>query len=115
MAKSTRSPLPGRVATLAETGRRSEAVRAMRPAGLPQVPRVLTLVRTRGVADAGSQAMHFAQTPMDLLQPVADLLERFAEALLQGGVEFLVHGLAHGFQLGGILGLERDQSPSTAP
>ena len=46
---------------------------------------------------------------MDLLEAVADQLERLTEALLQRGVEFLVHRAAHFFELGGVVGLDGGQ------
>jgi hypothetical protein len=39
---------------------------------------------------------------MYLVQPVADQLEGFTQALLQRRVQLLVDGVAHGFELLGI-------------
>ncbi len=47
------------------------------------------------VTHTGGQGLHLAQPTMHLLQSLRDLLERLAQALLQCGVELLVHGLAH--------------------
>jgi hypothetical protein len=59
----------------------------------PQVPRVFTLVSTRFRSPTSArQGLHLAQALVHLLQPVADQLEAFAQALLQRGVQLLVDG-----------------------
>ena len=58
------------------------------------------------IADARGQRLHLAQAAMHLLEPLAHHLERLGEALLQRGVEFLVHRLAHLLQLGGVVLLQ---------
>ena len=39
-------------------------------------------------------------------RPIGNLLERFGQALLERGVQFLVHGLAHLLELGGVVTAE---------
>ena len=46
---------------------------------------------------------------MHLLQPVRDLLEAFAQALLERRVQFLVDGGAHLFELLLVVGLDRGE------
>ena len=61
------------------------------------------------VADAGRQRLHLAQAAMHLLEPLADQLERFAEALFERGVQLFVDGAAHLLELAGIVGLDCGQ------
>ena len=51
------------------------------------------------VADAGGQALHLPEALLHGLELVADQLERLAEALLECGLELLVHRLAHLLEL----------------
>ena len=55
------------------------------------------------------QGLHFAKTFMNLLEPVGHLFETLAQARLQGGLQLLIHGHAHFFQLGGVAGLQLGQ------
>ena len=52
------------------------------------------------------QRLHFAQAAVHLLQTVRHQLERFAQALLQRGVQLFVDGAAHLVELGGVVGLD---------
>jgi len=58
------------------------------------------------VPDAGSEALHFSETAVDLLQPFADLPERLSQPFLQGRVELFVHGCAHLVELPAVLVLQ---------
>ena len=58
------------------------------------------------VADTGGQRLHLAESLVHQFQPLADQLERIAEALLQRRVQLLVDRLAHLFQLAGVIGLD---------
>ena len=51
------------------------------------------------VAHALRQRVHFAQAFVHLLQTVGDLFEALAQARLQGGLQFFIHGLAHFVEL----------------
>ena len=62
------------------------------------------------IAYAGGEILHFAETFMHLLQPLADEAERFAEARFKRGLQLLVHGLAHLFELRRVIGLKREQA-----
>ena len=62
------------------------------------------------VADTGGQRLHLAESLVHQFQPLADQLERIAEALLQRRVQLLVHRLAHLFQLAGVVGLYRAEA-----
>ena len=44
---------------------------------------------------------------MDLLQPLIDQLERFAQSFFQRGVQLLIHRLPHRLQLLAVVGLQR--------
>ena len=44
---------------------------------------------------------------MDLLQPLIDQLERFAQPFFQRGVQLLIHRLPHRLQLLAVVGLQR--------
>ena len=48
------------------------------------------------------QGVHFTQPFVHLLQTVGHLLETFAQARLQGGLQFFVHCLTHFIKLGGV-------------
>ena len=58
------------------------------------------------VADADRQRLHLAQATMHLLQPVRDDLERFAQTLLERGLQLFVDRRAHLLQLGGVVGAQ---------
>lgn len=58
------------------------------------------------IADTAGESLHFAETFVDLLEAVADEFERFAEAAVERALELFVDGLAHFFELGGVVGLE---------
>ena len=47
---------------------------------------------------------------MHLLQSIGHLFERFAQALLQRGVQFFVHGHAHFFEFFGVVLLDAGQT-----
>jgi len=51
------------------------------------------------IADSGRQNLHLAQSALYRLQTLAHEAKRFAQALFEGGVQFLVHRPAHGVQL----------------
>ena len=55
------------------------------------------------------QGLHFAQSFVDLLQPVSYLFETLPQARLQGGLQLLIHGDAHFFELGGVAALQLGQ------
>ena len=46
------------------------------------------------------ECLHFAQTLVNLLQPVSHLLEAFTQAGLQRGLQFFIDRLAHLIELG---------------
>jgi hypothetical protein len=46
---------------------------------------------------------------VDLFQPLADLLEGFAQPFFQRGVQFFVHHQAHLLQLGAVVLLQKPQ------
>jgi hypothetical protein len=58
------------------------------------------------IADAGGQRLHLAETLVHLFEPFTDLLERFAQALLQGLLQFLVHHMPHLVELAAVLRLQ---------
>ena len=55
------------------------------------------------------QRLHLAQAPVDLLQPLGDLLEALAQPLLQRRVQLLVHGRPHLLELLLVVLLDRLQ------
>ena len=61
------------------------------------------------VTHALRQGLHFAKTFMNLLEPVGYLFEALAQARLQGGLQLLIHGHAHFFELGGVAALQLGQ------
>jgi hypothetical protein len=74
------------------------------------VPRDFTLVSTRLRSPTLlRQRLHLAQALVHLLQPVGHLLEAFAQALLQRGVQLLVDRAAHFFQLGRVAWHQRSE------
>ncbi len=62
------------------------------------------------IAHALRQGLHFAQATVHQFQPLGDLLEALAQPLLQGGVEFFVHGGAHLFEFFLVVGLQLAQA-----
>ncbi len=111
IANSTRSALPGRVATLSSywSGTRMSS-RRLPSCISPQVPAGLDVGQDLlQVADAGRQRLHLAEPLVDLLQPVADQLEGLAEPALQRALELLVDRVAHLLELAGVVGLDLGQ------
>ena len=58
------------------------------------------------VAHAHGQGLHFPQALVDLLQPLADQLEGFAQSFFQSPLEFFVHRLTHLLQVLGVVRLD---------
>ena len=58
------------------------------------------------VTDAGGELLHLAETLLDFAEMRGDLAEGLGEPGLEGGVEFLVDGDAHLFELGGVVLVE---------
>jgi hypothetical protein len=69
----------------------------------PHAARLHVRQHTLQVADARRQRLHLTQTPVHLLQPVGHDLERFAEALLERRLEFLVDRRPHLLEFGRIV------------
>ena len=67
------------------------------------------------VADAGGERLHLAQPLVHQLEPLGDLAERLGQALLERGVQLLVHRLAHLLELGSVVLLQALQLWSSAP
>ncbi len=63
------------------------------------------------VADSLRKRLHFAQALVDLLEPFADEPERFAEALLEGSLELLIHRRSHLLELRRVVVLDRLETP----
>ena len=58
------------------------------------------------IADADRQGLHLAQALVHLLQALRHQLERFTQALLQGGMQLFIDRLAHFLELDAVLGFD---------
>jgi hypothetical protein len=113
MAKSTRSLLPGtrRHVGCKLVGRQQLFEQGRQLDFAPGAARLDIGQHALEVADTGRQRLHFTETAMDLLQAIADQLERFAQTLLQRRMQLLVDRPPHLFQLVGVVGLDGRQPP----
>ena len=62
------------------------------------------------VVDTACQLLHFAEAAVHLFQLLAHQSKRFAEALLQRALEFLIHCLAHSFELLRVVFLDTSEA-----
>ena len=108
MANSTRSALPGLVATLASDcpGARTCSSSVSELDLAPRAARLDVGQDFLQVADAICERLHLAQAAVYLLEPLADGAEGLAEARLERGLQPLVHRGAHLVELRGVVRLE---------